>query len=108
MWPLGGAPEDPGARAEAFFLSYLVRRRPLRPPSGRIWPPSSRADFISDLLLLLQAAPVFLAFWLGCFLIKRTTPFKAHEIDLDVRPSSSLASSSRGSYSRATYSCAKS
>lgn len=52
VWPLGGAPEDPGARAEAFFLSYL-------------------------------AAPVFLAFWLGCFLIKRTTPFKAHEIDLD-------------------------
>lgn len=36
---------------------------------------------------LPQAAPVLLAFWLGCFLIKRTLPYKAHEIDLDVRRS---------------------
>merc|ERR1712000_651238 len=35
------------------------------------------------LVCLVLVANFFLAFWLGCFLIKRTLPYKAHEIDLD-------------------------
>merc|ERR1712000_186278 len=52
-----------------------------------VWPlgggsddPAERAE---QFFLAYLAAPVLLAFWLGCFLIKRTLPYKAHEIDLD-------------------------
>lgn len=52
IWPVGGASDDPSARAETFFLSYL-------------------------------AFPVVLGLYAIAFAIHRTTPKKAHEIDID-------------------------
>ncbi|GAA5883838.1 hypothetical protein JCM16303_007406 [Sporobolomyces ruberrimus] len=52
-----------------------------------VWPLGGRADSAQqaaeDFFLVWLAAPILLFFWLCAYLKNRTTPYKAHEIDLD-------------------------